>query len=112
MNRPIAQREAQDFVDRDIHLHVVRGGQWSLVAQIKRVAVLVAVAVFAVDSDPQAAGDLNRRQDLVQSRQYLFEGDRTGQREVQVFREPIFLEPAASQGNANLTRKDREYGKE
>src|SRR3546814_18503698 len=102
MNRAISQREAQDFVDRDIHLHVVRGGQWSLVAQIKRVAVLVAVAVFAVESDPQAAGDLNRREAFVQSRQYLFAGDRTGQRAVQVFREPIVLEPAASPGKTGI----------
>src|SRR5665647_1916062 len=86
MNRAILQREAQDFVDRDINLHVVRSGQRPLVAQIKRVAVLVAVAVFAVESNPQAAGGFNRRKNFAQPSKDIFKGDRTGQREVQVFR--------------------------
>jgi len=64
MNRAILQREAQDFVDGDIDLHVVRSGQRPLVAQIKRVAILVAVAVFAVECDPQAARGLNSHKDF------------------------------------------------
>jgi hypothetical protein len=49
------------------------------------VAVLVAVAVFAVESDSQATGGLNRRKYFVQPSQDSFKSDRTGQREVQVF---------------------------
>lgn len=48
------QREAQDFVDRDVHLQIVRGGQWSPIAKVEGVAVLVTVAVFAIERDPQA----------------------------------------------------------
>lgn len=63
-------------------------------------AVLVAVAVFAVECDPQAASDLHRRKDFVQPRQDLFEGDRTGQRELQVFRKPAVVKSAAAKGHA------------
>jgi len=43
---------AKNFVDRDTDLHVVRSEQLTLVAQLKRVAGLASVAVFAVDGDP------------------------------------------------------------
>ena len=54
-----------------------------------------AVAVFAVESDAQTTGGLNRSKDFDQPRQNIFEDDWTGQREVQVFRKSIVLKPAA-----------------
>jgi hypothetical protein len=50
MNRAILQREAQDFVDCDVHFHVVCSRQRPLVAQVKCMAVLVVVSVFAFDN--------------------------------------------------------------
>ena len=54
-----------------------------------------AVAVFAVESDAQTTGGLNRSKDFDQPPQNIFEDDWTGQREVQVFRKSIVLKPAA-----------------
>ena len=48
-------------------------------------AILVAVAVFAVESNPQAAVGFDACEDFAQPRQDIFKGDRTRQREIQVF---------------------------
>ncbi|MDP2184545.1 MAG: hypothetical protein Q8J93_03620 [Xanthomonadales bacterium] len=58
--------------------------------------------LLVIEGDAKTAGNFDSREDFVQSRQYLFEGDRTDQREIQVFRKPIVLKPAASQGRATF----------
>ena len=54
-----------------------------------------AVAVFAVESDAQTTGGLNRSKDFDQPRQNILVDDWTGQHEVQVFRKSMVLKPTA-----------------
>ena len=61
-------------------------------------AVLVIVAVFAVKGDSRAREGFGYGEDFVQLRHFIFEGYPTCQGEIQVFRKPIVLKPAASQG--------------
>ena len=77
LDRTRLQWEAQDFVDRDVDLHVVRGGQRSLVAQMERVTVAMAVAVFAIEIDAKTTGGVDIREDFIEPRQDLREGGRT-----------------------------------
>ena len=65
-------------------------------------AVLVIVAVFAAKGDSRAREGFGDGEDFVQLRHYLFEGYPTCQGEIQVFRKPIVLKPAASQGRGTF----------
>jgi hypothetical protein len=77
-NRAILQRETQNLIDRYINLHIVYSRERSLIPQIKCVAVVVTVTVFAIKGDMQTACGLDISKYFMQSRQYLLKSHGAG----------------------------------